>query len=297
MKNYLQNREKAIEWVNGKRDFNEGIAILKDARFKPGVVGVLERHGSGRNESDERLLYHMRDFIRCYASAEARQDTDLTIGVVDGKELQPDQQPNDEIPSMLSDETGTKLESGVFPEPIAKIIKRFRNAYVERDRLHTEMANLPETNDDETVEKRRRISDRTKELSDEMDKLYPQYAAYIKEGSVPEEETESSSEEDRESSSEEEPESSSEDGPENTPDDETKSSQSVQESKQQLQKERKSVATKILRARNMLLYQAETKQPKENPMTDVKKVAKYQAKIERLTQELNDIDMKLAALG
>ena len=68
-------------------------------------------------------------------------------------------------------------------------------------------------------------------------------------------------------------------------------------SKAELQKQRKSIVTKISRAKNMLLYQKETKQEQENPITDPKKVAKYQAKIDRLTQELNDIDMQIAALA
>ena len=270
MKNYLQNRERAMAWMNSaKHDFAQGIAILKDAGFKPGVVGVLERHGSGHNQSDERLLYHMRDFIRCFANAEARQDTDLSLSVVDGKELQPDQPKNGNVPSMFADSTTQQLEAGTFPEPIAKVISRYREAYVSREKLMRQMQELPETNDDETVEKRRRISDEMARLSDEMDKLYPQYEAYIKQGVIHEEEKENPSVQPAQ----------------DTPD------------KKQLQKERKSVATKILRARNMLLYQTETKQPVENPMTDEKKVIKYQAKIDRLTELLNTIDKQLAALG
>ena len=253
---------------SAKHDFAKGIAILKNARFKPGVVGVLERHGSGRNQSDERLLYHMRDFIRCYANAEALQDTDLSLSVVNGKELQPDQPKDDNVPSMFADSTTQKLEAGTFPEPIAKVISQYREAYVTREKLTRQMQELPENNDDETIEKRRSISDEMNRLSDEMDNLYPKYEAYIKQGSIPEEEKDQSSQ----------------------------TTQDIPD-KQLLQKERKSVATKILRARNMLLYQTETKQPVENPLTDEKKVIKYQTKIDRLKELLDTIDQQLAALG
>ena len=100
-----------------------------------------------------------------------------------------------------------------------------------------------------------------------MDDIYPMYAAYITEGKLPEEEEESSDNQDE------------------NPD------------KQLLQKQRKSIATKILRARNMLKYQKETKQDRENPLTDPVKVAKYQSKIDSLSKELEDIDMQIAKLG
>jgi len=133
------------------------------------------------------------------------------------------------------------------------------------------LAELPETNDDMTVEKRRSISEQMKTLSDEMDKLYPQYEAYINEGKVPEDESEQNPE---------------------------KSSSDISSmSKEELQKLRKGVVTKISRAKNMLLYQKESKQEVENPIKDEKKIAKYNAKIERLTAELHDIDMAIAALA
>lgn len=276
MKNYLQNREKAMAWVNSKdHDFESGLTILKDAGFKPGVVSVLARHGSGNHESDERLMYHMRDFIKAYANATAREDTDLVLGVADGKELQPEKVEPKDVPTVFDDEITSKLEAGEFPPSIAEIIQKYRDAFVERDRLRYAMADLPENNDDKTVTKRKAISDRAKELADLMDELHPQYAAYISEGKLPEETTDSD--------------------PGNA--EYISEGQSSNPDKQQLQKQRKSIATKILRARNMLLYQKETKQDVENPMTDPKKVTKYQAKIDKLTKELEEIDMQIAKLA
>ena len=173
---------------------------------------------------------------------------------------------------MFSDSVKQRLEAGGFPEPVAKVISSYRDAFIKRDKLMRKLAELPENNDEETVEKRRVISDEMKTLSDTMERLYPQYKAYITSGSMPVEDNASKAEGDSA-------------GTDSSAD------------KSELQKKRKSVATKILRAKNMLLYQKETKQEQENPLTDQKKVAKYQAKIERLTQELNDIDMQIAALA
>ena len=276
-----------MAWVNGNvHDFEVGLSILRDAGFKPGVVSMLARHGKGVHQSDERLMYHMRDFIKCYANPKAKEDTDIIIGVVEGKEIQPDNQDNDKIPSMFSDSVKEKLENGGFPEPIAKVISCYRDAFVKRDKLTRQLAELPETNDEETVEKRRKISDEIKMLSDTMDKLYPQYESYVTSGSLPEESP---------ASTEEEP-ASTEEGPASQVEGSPSDTDNAKD-KAELQKQRKSIVTKISRAKNMLLYQKETKQEQENPLTDPKKVAKYQAKIDRLTQELNDIDMQIAALA
>lgn len=131
-----------------------------------------------------------------------------------------------------------------------------------------------ETNDDETVEKRRSVSDQMKRLSDEMDVLYPQYEAFVATGTVP---TQVSAPD-------------KEDGGEDAAGDGDLDGMS----KEELAKMRKSVATKIQRARNMLLYQSETRQDAENPMTDEVKKAKYQAKIEALTPRLKEIEVALA---
>ena len=67
--------------------------------------------------------------------------------------------------------------------------------------------------------------------------------------------------------------------------------------KADLQKKRKSVATKLLRAKNQLEFQQETKADKPNPMPDSPKRVKYETKVENLTKELSEIDYQIAALG
>lgn len=306
MKNYLKNRDRAMDWLNSeKQDFAQGIAILKDAGFKPGVVGVLERHGSGRNQSDERLVYHIREFIRCYADPKAKEDTDISLGVVKGEELSPDPHDNSKkIPSMMSDGVEKKVNDGAYPEVIAGIIKVYRTAYVSRDKFLRILADLPETNDDATILKRRKISDAMKDLSDVMDKLYPQYAAYVNEGKVPEQFKEPTLPDPEAIAKETTSAAATAPAVGATGDDSSDDSSDggidepfIEVTKADLQKERKSIVTKISRARNMLLYQKETKQEQENPLTDPKKVAKYQAKIDRLTEELHDIDMQIAELA
>ena len=67
--------------------------------------------------------------------------------------------------------------------------------------------------------------------------------------------------------------------------------------KEELQKLRKSVATKIGRAKNMLEYQQETKAESPNPMPESPKRVKYETKIANLSRELEQIDYAIAKLG
>ncbi|MDO4755848.1 MAG: hypothetical protein Q4A54_05860, partial [Parabacteroides sp.] len=68
-------------------------------------------------------------------------------------------------------------------------------------------------------------------------------------------------------------------------------------SKEELQKKRKSVATKISRAKNMLEFQQETKGATPDPMPESPKRLKYETKINNLSKELERIDYAIAKLG
>lgn len=60
---------------------------------------------------------------------------------------------------------------------------------------------------------------------------------------------------------------------------------------------KKNESIKIVKARNMLLYQTEKKQKKENPMPEGPKRIKYEKKIEKLLKLISQIDLKIANLG
>ena len=165
--------------------------------------------------------------------------------------------------------------SADFPETIYSVVKKYADAYKRRDILHKQLAEMPEDNETATMEQRKLIADEIAELTDVMETLYPFYEAYWNDGAVPTEEELQPKQENTTTDVQEQP----------------------LQSKEDLQKKRKSIATKRSRAKNMLEFQTETKGKEPNPMPESPKRVKYQTKVENLTEELKEIDYQIAKLG
>lgn len=266
------HRESAIAWMNGRRDFNQGIAVLEKAGFKPGVVARLKMADSSGPSAALRLKHLMITLIQAWAlPTQETEDTNLEQGILDGKDVGT-VEPGGEL---TIKEAGDRLEAGELtgmPQPVKDIVFSFRKAYVERDKLHRMLAGMGEDNSPEVVEKRKGMSDRIEELSMEMDRLYPQFDAYVKEKRIPDTE---------------EPEGAGT-GTEGQGMDFGKMTV------ENLKFMKKSLSTKILRATNRLLYQSETKQEKANPMPDGPERVKYETKIKVLSGRLEQIKVELA---
>ena len=151
------------------------------------------------------------------------------------------------------------------------------------------LADLPEDNGEDTVAKRKELSDEIKAKTELMERMYPLYEKFLSlNEDITEEDIQSleHSTDDNESTDEKDS-SGSESGTDNL----------EGRTKEELQKMRKSVATKIGRAKNMLEYQQETKAETPNPMPESPKKVKYETKIANLTKELEQIDYAIAKLG
>lgn len=266
-KEYLKHRNAAIVWMNGNRDFYKGIAVLEAAKFKPIVVARLRKDGPNGPDASSRLKHLMRTLIKAWALPSSElQDTDVERGIVSGEVLQA-APPTD---SLSIRQVAGKLERGEMtaPQSFRAIVFRYRDAYVLRDKAHRQMAELGEGADDDTVARRKALSDDIERLSSLMDYLYPQYQAYVLHGTVPE--------------------PTLTDSP--APTEPSYESMSLDE----LKFHRKSVATKILRAKNRLQYQAETRKEMPNPMPEGAERVRYEKKIQVLSQRLERIKVELA---
>lgn len=274
---FIQFRQKAIDWLNSDRDFNAGITLLEESKFKPGVVAKLKRHGVNGPEATKRLKFLISELIKAWAM------TDQEI-VEDAPALEIETQPEHTDQNSLSlVDAYQVLESGEhqYPDTVSQLIRHYADAYKKRDILHKKIADMSEDNEETTVAARKELSDQIAALSDEMEFLYPKYAAYSEKGVIP-------SEEDLIQPSSDESKDTSKDAAEQ---DYSKMS------KEELQKLRKSVATKIGRAKNMLEFQQESKADAPNPMPECPKRVKYQTKIDNLSEELKKIEYAIAALG
>ena len=287
--NFIQHRQKAIDWLNGKRDFDAGIKVLEDSKFKPGVVAKLKRVGIKAPEAKSRLVYLMRSLVQAWAmkDEEVVDNTDPATGL-----------DAEETATIVTDSSAASIqmaaekleaEPNAFPERISSVIREYASAYKTRDKLHKQLAELPENNEPDVMEKRQELTKQIAEKTDLMEKLYPTYQKY---SSL----NEDISEEELKQLEHDNDNSTNADASENEGGVESDNSY-VGKSKQELQKLRKSISTKIGRAKNMLEYQQETKKDTPDPMPESPKRVKYETKIANLTAELEQIDYAIAKLA
>lgn len=288
--NFIKHRQAAIDWLNGKRDFDEGIKVLEESKFKPGVVAKLKRVGAKGPEAKARLIYLMRSLIQAWAMPEdeATDNIDPATGV-----------DADEDQTIVTDSSAAYINLAIekltvdpeaFPKRIASVIREYADAYKTRDMLHKQLAELPEDNLDETIAKRKALSDEIARKTEMMERMYPLYEKYQRL-------QEDISEQDLKSLSKVDDDTQATDEKDAQDTDESMGDSFEDRTKEELQKLRKSVATKIGRAKNMLEYQQETKADAPNPMPESPKRVKYETKIANLTIELEKIDYAIAKKG
>lgn len=274
---YSKHRQAAIAWMNSQRDFQHGIQVLEASGFRPVVVANLKKRGETAPAAMARLKHLMRTLINAWAQpGEVWDDTDLEAGIIHGQQVETE--TSGAHMSMM--EAYDALNSGQlehYPVEVKNVIIDYRNAYVQREIIHRELAELGEDNSEELCRLRREKSDRLADLSNKLEQLYPQFIAYIEEKKIPA------------------PELPAEETPaEPVEDDDDVSVDYAQMTLQDLKKLKKSLSTKVIRALNRLNYQQETKAEQMNPMPDGPERVKYETKIRRLSAQIEEIKMAIA---
>ncbi len=275
-----QYRNAAIDWLNGKQDFQEGIEILKKAGFKPGVVKRLEMIG----KSDTAQL-HLKQNINLYLDFIGREveDTDAEMGVIKGKQVE--ELVQDDKKGLSIDDMADKLEKqeAQAPENAKKLIIMYAKFYRKREKAHREMQEVPETNSDENIETRRKCSEIIDSCTTMLEKIYPLVQSYLEQKKIPSDEELSAVAEEPEKKDEEK--------------DETDEDDLDTLTKEELQKRLKSAKTKILRKKNLLEFQQETKGDTPNPLPDCPKRVKYETEIAKLEKEVEALQYAIARKG
>lgn len=275
--------DQAAAWLNGKRDFNTGLDILKQSRFKPGVVAKLERDGEHGPSAMERLTYQMREYCRVFGHNIDVPDTDPELHVFDGKESPVDTPEHKQV-GILSTARGLEDGSAVVEDPNAlTVIREFSEAYKKREKAIRLMAEVGENNDDTSVVARKRYSDEIDECTSLMERLYPLYEKYQSGSSISEKDIEAATSEGKPQTQE------SESRPLSDP--------FEGKTREELIQLKKNATSRIIKARNKLLYQTETKQNTPNPMPDGAKRVKLETKIANEERLIESIDMAIAKFG
>lgn len=271
-----QKREEAINWLNSKsRAFEEGVAILEESGYKPGVVRRLKTIGE-TPVNREHLVENIRQYLR-HLGQEV-EDTDADMGVINGEEPQVLESENDSQDSLIT--LADKIEAGEkedFDAKCGELLITYAKAFRQREQCHRMLLEVPEDNTEENVAKRKEISDDIDRLTDKLERIYPLIKNYIDNGVVPSyEETNEADEE-------------------NTTDDKTADLDAL--TKDELKRMLKSAKTKILRKTNMLLYQQETKAEQENPLPECPKRTKYETAIAELQKDVEQLEYAIARKG
>lgn len=280
MNKFSQYRQRAIDWLNGKRDFDKGVRLLQDSGFKPGVVAKLRKHGENGPDAKARLLHLVRMLVQAWAMpGEQVDDLDPDTGL-DASVDAPTETIDKglQLIDVIQKDDAGEIE---LPQNVATVVRKYAAAYRQRDMLHKQLAELPEDNSEDTIKKREPILEEIDKCSALMERLYPLYERF-QAGTIHDLSDEDlASLEDKESA---------------TPVEEKDVDLSAM-TKDELMKIQKSIKTKIHRANCQLLYQQDSVADKENPLPPSPAREKYEAKIRNLSAELEKVQYAIAQFG
>lgn len=271
----VQYLHEAVQWKNGSRDFDRGIALLRGAKFRPGVVNKLEKDKQ-RPGSAERLLVNINALISafCRDDESLQVDTDPDVHVFEGEEDTTTAQPT--------------VEKGILAHEndegnIGIIIKRYADLYRQRDMAHRQLKQVGEKNDDASCILRKQLAEQIEQATDMMEAIYPYYEKFTTTGEQPSDDDVSRL--------------TSEPKPVDAPVDDSQSVDISSMSKEDLTKLQYNLAKRISRSRNKLLYQSENKLEQENPLPDGPKRIKLEKRIASLEKELDAVKLRIAELS
>lgn len=285
--------QKAADWLNGKkRDFQEGIAILKEAGFKPGVTRKLERDGADGPAVAERLEFNLREYLKAYGYKNDVPDTDAELHVFEGQESPADTPEEKQLGIMAISQKIEAEEMTVEDVNAVHIIHEFAAAYRRREKAQRLMAEVGEQNDEDSMTHRRQFSDEIEECTALMERLYPLFERYQSGAEISDEDVEKAIE--GTSSTSTENTAATESGAAHTPE---AASNLEGKTREELVLLKKNAISRVTRAKCKLEYQAETKGETPNPMPEGPKRTQLLAKIANEEKLIEAIDMAIAKFG
>ena len=292
MNNKLEIFQRATDWLKGRKDFATGLAVLQESGFKPAVVNKLRRDGENGPEAAERLEYQMREFVKAYGVTVDVPDTDPELHIFDGQEAPAD---HDETQQLGIMDTAEKMEAGELlleKEEPREVIHEYAAAYRQREKAIRELAEAGEENDEESMARRKALSDMIEEKTALMERLYPLFEKYQSGEDISVEEVENAINDNPDSSTEKS--SATESGATHTSEDDDLHEGTVNlegKSREELVKLKKNAGVRLLRTQNKLEYQSDKKGVAPNPMPEGPERVKLEARAENIKKEIEAIDM------
>lgn len=279
---YFEARSQAMRWLAapvGKRNYATGLLILAKSGYKPSVHALLLRKGE-QPWTMEKLTSCLRDVIQLYYSPDDPRFEDAP-DVDDLNDRDGEHQTISEQTAMAKSADTASFQS--MPEVMQLVVKAYADAYKQRAKLARQRTEIGETNDAESMARRKEIGEQMDSLTEYMDALAPLKEAYDHDGKVPErDEFDSIAASIQQKKTDKA-----------VVEDTSVDYKAMETDK--LRTRRKSLSDQITRKRNQLLYQSNAKQAEENPMPESPKRVKLQRQVESLTAELSKVEYELAS--
>ena len=265
-------KEKVLQWIQSGCNFNQGLNILAEI----GKNKQLPRILAGNEKRNAGKLFYELCKAAGYSLKEYQELKEELQAIVEKLNQSVSPEGDSPLDPPASSPAGGNPPVGdnspaQVPESVEKVIKEHADLFKLRAQLHEQMAGLPEDNNDDTVKKRKNLSDSIALINPRIDLMFAAREAFYTQGILPDMAVLFPK------------------PPEPNPEPENK----LPSNPDELKKIKKNLQSANTKDQNMLEYQGAKKGEKPNPMQPGPKRQKIEERIKERNAQIEKIDFAL----
>lgn len=186
-----EKQDKVIAWIKAGMDYNSGIGLLTEISTKQGLTNGFP--GKEKTFANKLAYEIMKASSLGDVTNWKRIIQDIQSGNTPVVEIKNTFTPiiRQELPvsSDLPDSDEIVVSKPLFEYPliIRRVINDYAELFQERSKLHTTMAEMPESNADSICIKRAELFDVIKSISARLEELYTAKSEFEQKGIIPDE--------------------------------------------------------------------------------------------------------------
>ncbi len=269
-----ENRDKVIAWIRSGNDYNVGISLLAEISRKKGITEPFI--GKQRTMAGKLVFENLKAVSLADHTNWKEVIKDILSGNTPLVYVSPAFSPfysskpvqvspiAETIETIETSETKAAKPLAEYPSLIRRIINEYAELFQERSKLHTTMAEMPESNADSVCVKRAEIFNIIKSISERLEKLYLGKTEFEKTGILPD---------------------ASQLYPEKP--------EKMEVTDDSLKKMKKNLQTGNSKDKTILDYQAKESAAFKNPMPKGPKRIKIEMRIQERNKRIEEIEMQL----
>lgn len=269
-------RNEVTAWLNSKKkSLDQGLELMRKTGYKPHVYQIFLKN-KNRHDIPSKVENQLRLFLRYYANPNNPIHQD---------EIHDFYQKNESEVKIQQLGFVEDKDFDLYPVQVKDCITQFRNLYTQRSKMHNELKNAGEGNTTKETGKRALLLAKMETISRRMDELWQAVDAWKANAYLPSEQLlavkldlnkiELPKQVEQKPAAPDFDLATDVDG---------------------LKKQSDNWRTKIVKAKNRLKYQSDTKKAKEDPMPAGPKRITLEKRITRLEEQKLIIDTALAQL-